>query len=93
MTPSLAPVQARTLAQCWAGTRPSPVGVLDQLDENMNENAVEGEVAGGAPALTSHIFLPALCKLVVGRSDGSIVMVPATQSIMLHLLAGRLKHR
>ncbi len=29
------------------------------------------------------------CRLVCGREDGSIVMVPATQTIMLHLLAGK----
>ena len=89
--PSLAPVQARSLAQCWAVTRPSPVGVLDQMDETMSESLEVGggEVAASAPQLTSHIFLPALCRLVVGRGDGSIVLVPATQTIMLHLLAGR----
>jgi len=88
--PVLEPVQDRSLAQCWATTRPQPVGVLDQLDDNMNENVeMAGEVVESPPALTSHIFLPAMCKLVVGRSDGSIVLVPATQTIMLHLLAGR----
>ena len=29
------------------------------------------------------------CRLVCGREDGSIIMVPATQTIMLHLLSGR----
>ena len=40
-------------------------------------------------ALTATIFLPMQCRLVCGREDGSIIMVPATQTIMLHLLAGR----
>ena len=71
--PVLEPVQDRSLAQCWATTRPQPVGVLDQLDDNMNENVeMAGEVVEAPPALTSHIFLPAMCKLVVGRSDGSM---------------------
>ena len=88
--PALEPIQDRSLAHCWATTRPQPVGVLDQMDNNMSENAeLAGEVVEAPPALTSHIFLPAMCKLVVGRSDGSIVLVPATQTIMLHLLAGR----
>lgn len=66
--------------------------MLDQLDDDMDENGEEngGEVeVADTPSLTSHIFLPAMCQLVVGRSDGSIVLVPATQTIMLHLLAGR----
>lgn len=28
------------------------------------------------------------CRLVVGREDGSIIIVPATQTVMLHLLHG-----
>jgi hypothetical protein len=29
------------------------------------------------------------CRLVCGRADGSIIMVPATQTIMLNLLTGK----
>jgi hypothetical protein len=29
------------------------------------------------------------CRLVCGREDGSIIMVPATQTIMLNLLTGK----
>ena len=29
------------------------------------------------------------CRLVCGRSDGSIVTVPATQTIMLQLMSGK----
>ena len=35
------------------------------------------------------MFLPMQCRLVCGRDDGSIIMVPATQTIMLHLLSGK----
>ena len=82
----LGAVSVRSLGSSWSGTSPSPVGVLDQLDENMNSAVEGGETT---PALTSHIFLPSQCRLVIGREDGSIVMVPATQTIMLHLLSGR----
>jgi hypothetical protein len=40
-------------------------------------------------AVTATIFLPMQCRLVCGREDGSIIMVPATQTIMLHLLSGK----
>ena len=40
-------------------------------------------------ALTATIFLPMQCRLVCGREDGSIIMVPATQTIMLNLLTGK----
>jgi len=82
----LAVVSTKSLSTSWNHASPHPVGVLDQLDENMNSAVVE---SSSTPALTSHIFLPSQCRLVIGREDGSIVMVPATQTIMLHLLSGR----
>ena len=82
---SLSSVAVTSLSDAWKSASPSPVGVLDQLDENMNSTTDES----GVPSLTSHVFLPAQCRLVIGREDGSIVLVPATQTIMLHLLAGK----
>lgn len=38
--------------------------------------------------LTASIYLPHQSRLVVGREDGSIVIVPATQTVMLQLLHG-----
>ena len=58
---------------------PKPPGVLNQLDNNVED----------ATSLTATIFLPMQCRLVCGREDGSIILVPATQTIMLHLLSGR----
>ena len=83
---ALFPLSIKSLDFSWSEANPRPVGVLDQLDENMNSALQESE---STPALTSHIFLPAQCRLVIGREDGSIVLVPATQTIMLHLLSGR----
>lgn len=78
---SVTPQHSATLEEIWKRISPPPVGVLNQLDveENEDENG----------QLTSTIFLPMQCKLVCGRDDGSIIMVPATQTIMLHLLSGR----
>ena len=48
--PALEPIQDRSLAHCWATTRPQPVGVLDQMDNNMSENAeLAGEVVEAPP--------------------------------------------
>lgn len=38
--------------------------------------------------LTASIYLPLQSRFVVGREDGSIIIVPATQTVMLQLLHG-----
>lgn len=58
---------------------PSPVGILDQLN-HPNEPIIK---------LTASIYLPQQSRLVVGREDGTIVIVPATQTVMLQLLHGQ----
>lgn len=55
---------------------PPPVGILDQLNVP-NESSIK---------LTASIYLPQQSRLVVGRQDGSIIIVPATQTVMLQLL-------
>lgn len=59
---------------------PLPVGILDQLYRNSSETMIK---------LTASIYLPLQSRLVVGREDGSIIIVPATQTVMLHLLYGQ----
>lgn len=56
--------------------KPHPVGILDQLNIP-TEPSVK---------LTASIYLPQQSRLVVGRQDGSIIIVPATQTVMLQLL-------
>ncbi|XP_014275232.1 WD repeat-containing protein 7 isoform X2 [Halyomorpha halys] len=68
------PVISTSIADAWNCMKPSPVGILDQLET--------GE------KLTASIYLPQQGRLVVGREDGSIVIVPATQTVMLQLLHG-----
>ncbi len=80
---AVAPQLVRSLDDIWKDINPSPVGVLSQLDDG---DAAEPDAGD---ALTATIFLPMQCRLVCGRDDGSIIMVPATQTIMLHLLSGR----
>lgn len=75
---SLLPAVKTSITAAWEEMKPSPVGILDQLDS--------GDVHG--IKLTASIYLPQQSRLVVGREDGSIIIVPATQTVMLHLLHG-----
>ena len=40
--------------------------------------------------MTATVYIPSQGKLACGRSNGSIVIVPATQSIMLQVLENKL---
>ena len=80
------PFSSRSVKKCWESANPKPVGVLDHLEHALSEDVA---TSGTSPALTCHVFLPAQCRLVIGRDDGSIIMLPATQTIMLHLLTGK----
>ena len=73
---TLNPIKTLSLSEIWANLKFDPPGVLNQLGKD-------------SPEITATIFLPMQCRLVCGRDDGSIIMVPATQTIMLHLLSGR----
>ncbi|XP_053989982.1 WD repeat-containing protein 7 isoform X11 [Hylaeus volcanicus] len=75
---SLSPAVKISLTTAWAQMRPPPVGILDQLDSG----------DGHGIKLTASIYLPQQSRLVVGREDGSIIIVPATQTVMLQLLHG-----
>ena len=68
-----------SLEEIWANLDPTPAGVLNQTLNNPEMDS----------PLTATIFLPMQCRLVCGREDGSIILVPATQTIMLHMLSGR----
>lgn len=70
-----------SLTDSWSMMCPSPVGILDQLNV-FGESIIK---------LTASIYLPQQSRLVVGREDGSIIIVPATQTVMLQLLYGNLQ--
>ncbi|XP_063977797.1 WD repeat-containing protein 7 isoform X2 [Diachasmimorpha longicaudata] len=76
--PTLAPTIKTSLETAWEDMKPPPVGILDQLDSGDNHGI----------KLTACIYLPQQSRLVVGREDGSIIIVPATQTVMLQLLHG-----
>uniref|UniRef100_A0A2A4JZ52 WD repeat-containing protein 7 n=1 Tax=Heliothis virescens TaxID=7102 RepID=A0A2A4JZ52_HELVI len=77
-TPSHAPIVMTSLDIAWEDMNPSPVGILDQLN-----HPEEQEIK-----LTASIYLLAANRLVVGREDGSIVIVNATHTVQLQLLHG-----
>ncbi|KAK9511220.1 hypothetical protein O3M35_005820 [Rhynocoris fuscipes] len=71
---TMEPMMSTSISEAWAAMKPPPVGILDQLESGSK--------------LTASIYLPQQGRLVVGRDDGSIVIVPATQTVMLQLLHG-----
>ncbi|XP_054730501.1 WD repeat-containing protein 7 [Anastrepha obliqua] len=74
----LKPTVCTSLVEAWSIMDPPPVGILDQLSR-ITETPVK---------LTSSIYLPQQSRLVIGREDGTIVIVPATQTVMMQLLVG-----
>ncbi|XP_072937489.1 WD repeat-containing protein 7 isoform X3 [Epargyreus clarus] len=76
--PSHAPIVMTSLDMAWAEMNPSPVGILDQF----------GHPEDPEIKLTASIYILAANRLVVGRSDGSIVIVNATHTVQLQLLHG-----
>lgn len=76
--PVLPPTIKTSMEEAWKEMKPPPVGILDQLDT----------ADGHGIKLTSSIYLPQQSRLVLGREDGTIIIVPATQTVMLQLLHG-----
>ncbi|XP_054035262.1 WD repeat-containing protein 7 [Dryobates pubescens] len=67
-----------SLQEAFDGLRPA--GIIDQLS-----------TAGGAAEplqVTASVYIPAHGRLVCGRHDGSVVIVPATQTAIVQLLRG-----
>ncbi|XP_026473359.1 WD repeat-containing protein 7 isoform X2 [Ctenocephalides felis] len=77
--PVLSPTITTSLMEAWSEMNPSPVGILDQFIHPDEPHSIK---------LASSIYLPEHSRLVVGREDGSIIIVPATQTVMLQLLHG-----
>lgn len=59
---------------------PCPAGIIDQLSVIPNSNE--------PLKVTASVYIPAHGRLVCGREDGSIVIVPATQTAIVQLLQG-----
>lgn len=66
-----------SLTKSWTNMKPLPCGIVDQLLD--------------IPSImiTASVYLPLQGRLVCGREDGSIIIISATQTIMLQLLLGK----
>lgn len=75
------PSLSMSLQQAWNKMKPHPPGILDKMDDGAEDLK-----------LTASVYLPLQGRLVVGREDGSIIIVAATQAVMLQLLYGKHHH-
>ncbi|XP_053909916.1 WD repeat-containing protein 7 isoform X2 [Cuculus canorus] len=69
-----------SLQEAFEKLSPGPAGIIDQLS-----------VVPTSPEplkVTASVYIPAHGRLVCGREDGSIVIVPATQTAIVQLLQG-----
>ncbi|XP_063310000.1 WD repeat-containing protein 7 isoform X2 [Pelobates fuscus] len=57
-----------------------PAGIIDQLSQIPNSNE--------PLKVTASVYIPSHGRLVCGREDGSIIIVPATQTAIVQLLQG-----
>ncbi|NWQ69476.1 WDR7 protein, partial [Neopipo cinnamomea] len=69
-----------SLQEAFDELSPRPAGIIDQL--SMVPNASE------PLRVTASVYIPAHGRLVCGRQDGSVVIVPATQTAIVQLLQG-----
>ncbi|KAM8792905.1 WD repeat-containing protein 7 [Eudromia elegans] len=69
-----------SLQEAFNKLSPHPAGIIDQL--SLIPNAKE------PLKVTASVYIPAHGRLVCGREDGSIVIVPATQTAIVQLLQG-----
>ncbi|NXD73801.1 WDR7 protein, partial [Eolophus roseicapillus] len=69
-----------SLQEAFDKLTPHPAGIIDQLSliPNLKEPL----------KVTASVYIPAHGRLVCGREDGSIVIVPATQTAIVQLLQG-----
>ncbi|XP_043403484.1 WD repeat-containing protein 7 isoform X3 [Chelonia mydas] len=69
-----------SLQEAFCKLTPCPAGIIDQLSLIPNSNE--------PLKVTASVYIPAHGRLVCGREDGSIVIVPATQTAIVQLLQG-----
>ncbi|XP_049524738.1 WD repeat-containing protein 7 isoform X2 [Dermacentor silvarum] len=77
------PFLSLALQEAWDEMKPPPPGILDKMELPGENQELK---------LTASVYLPLQGRLVVGREDGSIVVVSATQAVMLQLLYGKHHH-
>lgn len=67
-----------TLQEAFSKLAPRPAGIIDQLSFMPHSD--------DPLKVTASVYIPAHGRLVCGREDGSIVIVPATQTAVVQLL-------
>ncbi|XP_063066632.1 WD repeat-containing protein 7 [Engraulis encrasicolus] len=70
-----------SLQEAFDKLAPRPAGIIDQLSVITpgSEEPIK---------VTASVYIPAQGRLVCGREDGSIILVPATQTAIVQLLQG-----
>ncbi|XP_050800588.1 WD repeat-containing protein 7 isoform X2 [Gopherus flavomarginatus] len=79
-TEGLQMTTSTSLQEAFCKLTPRPAGIIDQLSLIPNSNE--------PLKVTASVYIPAHGRLVCGREDGSIVIVPATQTAIVQLLQG-----
>uniref|UniRef100_A0A452I9P7 WD repeat-containing protein 7 n=1 Tax=Gopherus agassizii TaxID=38772 RepID=A0A452I9P7_9SAUR len=79
-TEGLQMTSSTSLQEAFCKLTPRPAGIIDQLSLIPNSNE--------PLKVTASVYIPAHGRLVCGREDGSIVIVPATQTAIVQLLQG-----
>lgn len=69
-----------SLQEAFDKLNPCPAGIIDQLSVIPSNNE--------PLKVTASVYIPAHGRLVCGREDGSIIIVPATQTAIVQLLQG-----
>lgn len=69
-----------SLQEAFDKLLPAPAGIIDQL------SVLPG--ASEPIKVTASVYIPSQGRLVCGREDGSIILVPATQTAIVQLLQG-----
>uniref|UniRef100_A0A8C6UPG3 WD repeat domain 7 n=1 Tax=Neogobius melanostomus TaxID=47308 RepID=A0A8C6UPG3_9GOBI len=79
-TPELPVSCTLSLQESFDGLMPVSSGIIDQLSAQPGkEQPIK---------VTASVYIPAQGRLVCGREDGSIILVPATQTAIVQLLQG-----
>ncbi|ROL46792.1 WD repeat-containing protein 7 [Anabarilius grahami] len=69
-----------SLQEAFDKLMPSPAGIIDQLSVLPSSS--------DPIKVTASVYIPSQGRLVCGREDGSIILVPATQTAIVQLLQG-----
>lgn len=59
------------------------------MDQLYQQQQSQPDNSQSKPKITASVYLPLQGNLVCGRDDGSIIIMPATQTIMLQFLIGK----